>query len=192
MKSGSRSTVAALGGSVVPDGMQDDEILVVDDEPAVRFGIRDFLELQGYEVDEAENCQDARHLFGNSRPDIVIADYMLPDGTALDLLPRLKEIDSEIPLLVLTAHGSIDLAVKAIKEGAEQFLTKPIEMAALQVILQRLLETQRKHHKHLASKLGRVRQAIDPFIGTSAAIRSLASCTCTGLSVTPTPVNSGK
>jgi DNA-binding NtrC family response regulator len=92
----------------------------------------------------------------------------------LDLLPRLKEIDSEIPLLVLTAHGSIDLAVKAIKEGAEQFLTKPIEMSALQVILKRLLETQRKHHKHLASKSRRVRQAIDPFIGTSAAIRSLA------------------
>jgi DNA-binding NtrC family response regulator len=149
-------------------------ILIVDDEPAVRFGIRDFLELHGYEIDEAETCQDARHLFSNSRPDIVIADYMLPDGTALDLLPRLKEIDSEIPLLVLTAHGSIDLAVKAIKEGAEQFLTKPIEMAALQVILQRLLETQRKHHKHLASKSRRVRQAIDPFIGTSAAIRALA------------------
>ena len=149
-------------------------ILIVEDEPAVRFGIRDFLELQGYEVDEAETCQDARHLFGNSRPDVVVADYMLPDGTALDLLPRLKEIDSEIPLLVLTGHGSIDLAVKAIKEGAEQFLTKPIEMSALQVILQRLLETQRKHHKHLASTSRRVRKAIDPFIGTSAAIRSLA------------------
>jgi DNA-binding NtrC family response regulator len=149
-------------------------ILIVDDEPAVRFGIRDFLELQGYEVDEAETCQEARQLFGNSRPDIVIADYILPDGTALDLLPRLKEIDSEIPLLVLTGHGSIDLAVKAIKEGAEQFLTKPIEMSALQVILQRLLERQRKHHKHLASTSRRVRKAIDPFIGTSAAIRTLS------------------
>ena len=70
--------------------MAKNRILIVDDEPAVRFGIRDFLELQGYEVDEAETCQDARHLFGNSRPDVVIADYMLPDGTALDLLPRLS------------------------------------------------------------------------------------------------------
>ena len=154
--------------------MAKNRILIVDDEPSVRFGIRDFLELQGYEVDEADSCKDARHLFSFSRPDVVIADYMLPDGTALDLLPRLKDIDSEIPLLVLTGHGSIDLAVKAIKEGAEQFLTKPIEMSALHVILQRLLETQRKHHKHLASRTRRVRQAIDPFIGTSAAIRSLA------------------
>src|SRR6267143_4339189 len=154
--------------------MARNRILIVDDEFAVRFGIREFLELHEYQVEEAETCRDARHAFSTSRPDIVIADYLLPDGTALDLLPRLKEIDSEIPLLVLTGHGSIDLAVRAIKEGAEQFLTKPIELPALQVILQRLLEKQRNHHKSLASKSRQVRQAIDPFIGTSPAIRALA------------------
>jgi DNA-binding NtrC family response regulator len=154
--------------------MARNRILIVDDEPAVRFGIRDFLELHGYEIEEAESCQDARHIFSTSRPDIVIADYMLPDGTALDLLRRLKDIDSEIPLLILTAHGSIDLAVRAIKEGAEQFLTKPIELPTLHVILQRLLEKQRRYHKQLASRSRQVRHTIDPFIGTSAAIRSLA------------------
>ena len=148
--------------------------MVVDDESGVRFGIRDFLEQHGYEIEEAETCQDAQHLFRTSRPDIVIADYMMPDGTALDLLPRLKEIDAQIPLLVLTAHGSIDLAVRAIKEGAEQFLTKPLELPTLLVILQRLLQKQRNHHKQLASKSRQVRQAIDPFIGTSSAIRALA------------------
>ena len=154
--------------------MARNKVLVVDDEAGVRFGIRDFLEQQGYEIEEAESCQDARHLFRISRPDIVVADYMLPDGTALDLLPRLKEINPEIPLLVLTAHGSIDLAVRAIKEGAEQFLTKPLELPALLVILRRLLEKQRNHNKQLASKTRLIRQAIDPFIGTSAAIRALA------------------
>jgi DNA-binding NtrC family response regulator len=153
--------------------MSRNKVLVVDDESGVRFGIRDFLEQHGYEIEEAESCQDAQHIFRTSRPDIVIADYMLPDGTALDLLPRLKEIDSGIPLLVLTAHGSIDLAVRAIKEGAEQFLTKPLELPTLLVILQRLLQKQRNHHKQLASKSRQVRQAIDPFIGTSAAIRAL-------------------
>jgi DNA-binding NtrC family response regulator len=154
--------------------MARNKVLVVDDESGVRFGIRDFLEQQGYEIEEAESCEDAQHLFRTSRPDIVIADYMMPDGTALDLIPRLKEIDSDIPLLVLTAHGSIDLAVRAIKEGAEQFLTKPLELPTLQVILQRLLQKQRNHHKQLASKTRRVRQAVDPFIGTSPAIRALA------------------
>ena len=154
--------------------MSRNKVLVVDDESGVRFGIRDFLEQHGYEVEEAESCQDAQHLFRTSRPDIVIADYMLPDGTALDLLPRLKDIDAAIPLLVLTAHGSIDLAVRAIKEGAEQFLTKPLELPTLLVILQRLLQKQRNYHKQLASKSRQVRQAVDPFIGTSPAIRALA------------------
>lgn len=153
--------------------MSRNKVLVVDDESAVRFGIRDFLEQHGYEIEEAESCADAQHIFRTSRPDIVIADYMMPDGTALDLLPRLKEIDSGIPLLVLTAHGSIDLAVRAIKEGAEQFLTKPLELPTLLIILQRLLQKQRNHHKQLASKSRQVRQAIDPFIGASAAIRAL-------------------
>src|SRR5262245_20705164 len=154
--------------------MSRNKVLVVDDESGVRFGIRDFLEQHGYEIEEADSCQDAQHLFRSSRPDIVIADYMLPDGTALDLLPRLREIDAGIPLLVLTAHGSIDLAVRAIKEGAEQFLTKPLELPTLLVILQRLLQKQRNYHKQLASKSRQSRQAVDPFIGTSAAIRRLA------------------
>src|SRR4030095_9224350 len=155
--------------------MARNRVLVVDDESGVRFGIRDFVEQQGYEIEEAESCQDAQHIFRTSRPDIVIADYMLPDGTALDLIPRLKEIDPDIPLLVLTAHGSIDLAVRAIKEGAEQFLTKPLELPTLQVILQRILQKQRNHHKQLASKYRQIRQAVDPFIGTSSAIRTLAA-----------------
>lgn len=154
--------------------MARNRILIVDDEPGLRFGVRDFLELQGYEVDEAESCREAQEIFRTSRPDIVIADYMLPDGTALDLLPRLKEINPDTPLLILTAHGSIDLAVRAIKEGAEQFLTKPLELPALMVILKRLLENQRNRHKQLASRSHQVRHAIDPFIGVSSAIRTLA------------------
>src|SRR3989442_10956270 len=154
--------------------MARNKILVVDDEAGLRFGVRDFLELQGYEIDEAESCRDAQQLFRNSRPDVVIADYLLPDGTALDLLPRLKDIDSDIPLLILTAHGSIDLAVRAIKEGAEQFLTKPLELPARLVILQRILENKRNLHKQLANKSREVRAAIDPVIGTRPPIRALA------------------
>lgn len=154
--------------------MSRNRILIVDDEPGVRFGIRDFLEQQGYEIDEAESCREAQDVFRTSRPDVVIADYMLADGTALDLLPRLREINPDTPLLILTAHGSIDLAVRAIKEGAEQFLTKPLELPALTTILKRLLENQRNHHKQLASKTRQVRRAIDPFIGQSRKIRALA------------------
>jgi DNA-binding NtrC family response regulator len=150
-------------------------VLLIDDEPAVRFGQRDFLETHGYEVHEAESCQQALEAFLTVRPDAAIIDYKLADGDALSLLPRLREIDPSVPLIVLTAHGSIDLAVQAIKQGAEQFLTKPIELPALQVILRRLLDAGRAHRKQLAGSARERRAAVDPFLGTSPAIRALAA-----------------
>ena len=150
------------------------KVLVVDDEAGARFGIRDFLELQGYEVDEADSCRKTLEIFQTSRPDAAVIDYMLPDGNALDLLPRLKEIDATAPLIVLTAYGSIELAVRAVKEGAEHFLTKPVELQALLVILSHLLEDRRTRHRQLAGKSRQAREDVDPFFGTSAAIRQLA------------------
>lgn len=148
-------------------------ILIVDDDGAIRFGMREFLETQGYVVGEAETCRAAEEAFSNSRPDAVVIDYVLPDGNALDLLARLKELDATVPLLILTGHGSIELAVRALKEGAEHFLTKPVELPTLDVILKRLLENQRVRQKHLANKTRESRATVDPFIGESAAIREL-------------------
>src|SRR6185436_16085394 len=108
--------------------MPRNRILLVDDEPGVRFGIRGFLESHDYQVEEAETVAEAEDAFRASPPDAAILDYSLPDGNALDLLPRLKAIDAGIPLVILTAHGSVDLAVRAIKEGADHFLTKPVEL----------------------------------------------------------------
>ncbi|HKF58664.1 MAG TPA: sigma-54 dependent transcriptional regulator, partial [Blastocatellia bacterium] len=154
--------------------MVKNKVLIVEDEAGVRFGIRDFLEGKGFEIEEATSCQEAIESFQSSRPDAVFADYMLPDGNALELLPRLKAIDPAVPLIILTGHGSIDLAVRAIKEGAEQFLTKPIELPALFVILTRILENARNRQKQLVRKTRQDRESPDPFTGTSAAIRSLA------------------
>lgn len=155
--------------------MARNRILIVDDEAGIRFGIRDFLESHGYEVDEAPSCQAAEQSFRHARPDVAIVDYALPDGNALDLMPRLRAIDAGIPLIVLTGNASIDLAVRAIKEGAEHFLTKPVELPALLIILQRLLENQRNRQKQLVSKSRQSRQqGVDPFRGTSQVIRQLA------------------
>src|SRR5215468_3582562 len=154
--------------------MLKNKVLIVEDEVGVRFGIRDFLESKGFEVEEATSCREAIESFQSSRPDAVFADYMLPDGNTLELLPRLKAIDPAVPLIILTGHGSIDLAVRAIKEGAEQFLTKPIELPALFVILTRILENARNRQKQLVRKTRQDREAPDPFIGASDAIRKLA------------------
>jgi DNA-binding NtrC family response regulator len=109
-----------------------------------------------------------------ARPDAAIIDYRLADGNALELLPRLKGIYPKIPLVILTAHGSIDLAVQAVKEGAEQFLTKPVELPALLVMLQRLLQEQRNRQQQVVGASRQARRAVDPFLGTSVAIRQLA------------------
>jgi DNA-binding NtrC family response regulator len=150
------------------------KILIVDDEPGVRFGVRDFLESSGFEVEEADSWQAAVEIFQVARPDAAIIDYRLPDGDALELLPRLKGIDPGIPLIILTAHGSIDLAVRAVKEGADQLLTKPVELPALLVLLQRLLQEQRNRQRRIAGRTRRARQDVDPFLGISARIRELA------------------
>ncbi len=126
-------------------------VLVVDDELGIRFALSEFLRAQGLDLFEAENCRVAEELFRTAKPDVVITDNFLPDGTALELLPRLKAIDPRVPVLVLTGHGSIDLAVSAIKEGADQFLTKPVELSALLVVLERLLEAQRWRRREVAA-----------------------------------------
>lgn len=149
------------------------KIIIVDDEPAIRFAVKDFLETQGYDVEEADSCKSVLELFRSIRPDAAIIDYSLPDGNALELLPKLREIDSSVPLIILTGNASIDLAVRAIKEGAEHFLTKPVELTALHIILKRILEHQRNRQKQLANKSRQQREEINPFLGTSAAICEL-------------------
>lgn len=146
-------------------------ILLVDDEPAIRFGIQRFLQSHDFEVEAVDTCERAQGAFALHRPDLVIVDYMLPDGNALELLPRFKTMDSTVPVLVLTGHGTIDLAVRAIKEGADQFLTKPVELPALMVMIERILENERNRKSRIVGESREAREAIDPFIGTSATIR---------------------
>lgn len=154
--------------------MARNRILIVDDDAAIRFGLRDFLETRGYLVDEAGTATDAEIAFRGTRPDVVLCDYKLPDGDALGLLPRLRAISDAVPIILLTAHGSVELAVQAMKEGAEHFLTKPVTLPALLVVIERSLEHQRNRQQQLARKASRDRRPVDPFLGTSPAIRELA------------------
>jgi DNA-binding NtrC family response regulator len=154
--------------------MMKKQIVVGDDDRAVRSVISEFLQSMDYEVTEAHSCETIRHAFKTSCPDAAILDYSLPDGTALDLLPYLKQSYPSVPLILLTGNGTIQRAVKAIKEGAEQFLTKPVEMAAIAVVLERALKNQRNHHKQLAGKARDRRDGADPFLGTSEVVREMA------------------
>jgi DNA-binding NtrC family response regulator len=150
-------------------------VLIVEDEAAIRLGIKDFLEAKGYQVEEADTCEATEALFRTARPDVAILDYLLSDGNTLDLLPRLKAIDPMTPVLFLTGHGSIDLAVRAVKEGADQFFTKPVELPTLLLVIERLLDSERSRKKEMAVRSRQDRTSVDPFVGRSHAIRQLAS-----------------
>jgi DNA-binding NtrC family response regulator len=151
------------------------EILLIDDEPQLRFTVRRFLESRGYSIREAESCQTAIEACRESRPDAILLDYNLPDGDALSLLPSLKEIHPDIPILILTAHATVDLAVRAMKLGAEYFLTKPVELPTLHIIMERALENQRNRLKVVANESRISREFLGAFLGQGPAIRQLAN-----------------
>ncbi len=149
-------------------------VLLVEDEPSVRFGVRDFLETHGFDIEEAGERDAARAAFLARRPDAVLLDYLLADGDTGDLLREMKDTDESVPILILTAHGSIDLAVRSIKEGADQFLTKPVDLTSLLVVLRREIDSRRDRRKGVAEGRRDARSGSpDPFLGTSAIIRAL-------------------
>ena len=150
------------------------EVLLVDDEPQLRFTVRHFLEARDYSIQEADSCQAALQACRNSRPDAVLLDYSLPDGDALSLLPSLQQILPDTPVLILTAHAQVDLAVRAMKQGAEYFLTKPLELPTLHVILERALEHQRNRLKVVANESRTSREFLDAFLGQGPEIQQLA------------------
>src|SRR5271157_1200683 len=153
--------------------MAGNRILLVDDDPVIRFAIASFLESKEMEVYEAESVQKAREQFSAACPDAAIVDFSLPDGDGLQLLEHFKSIDENLPVIVLTGQGSIELAVRAIKQGAEQFLTKPIELPALHTLLVRALENKRYRQHSLVNLSKAKRERLDPFLGKSTAIRKL-------------------
>jgi DNA-binding NtrC family response regulator len=154
--------------------MAKDRILVVEDDDCLRQAVTSFLEGKGFETAAAPDCEEAEKYVRSLKPDVAVLDYNLPDGNALDLMSRLRTVDPSLPFIILTGFGSIDLAVQAVKQGAEQFLTKPADLPALTVLIQRIVENQRNRQKQIAERARRRRDHMDPFLGESQAIRRVS------------------
>src|SRR5215467_711892 len=129
--------------------MADGRILVVDDEPHFLATVQTFLQNRGFEVIAGTSCRQTEEIYTSTRPDAAVLDYHLPDGNVLEILPRLRAADASIPIIIMTGHASIELAVQAIKLGAEHFLTKPADLHALAVMLERSLEMRRIRRKQV-------------------------------------------
>jgi DNA-binding NtrC family response regulator len=146
----------------------------MDDDPAIVMAVSEFLRIDGYNVVQAGNLRTAYSLVESEAPDLAVIDFDLPDGNALDFLARLKITNYSLKCIVLTGHGSIDLAVRAIKEGADQFLTKPTQLSVLSAAVRTSLQNQQNQRKQLAGKMARPRYDKNPFHGTSKVIQRLA------------------
>ncbi len=119
------------------------DILIVEDKDALRQMWRLTLERAGYGVVEAADLKQARQALRRQPPTVVLTDLRLPDGTGLEVLRAAKALDPDVPVVVLTAYGSIEEAVAAMKDGAEDFLQKPVDPDHLLLVLERLVETHR-------------------------------------------------
>ncbi len=112
-------------------------ILIVDDEDHARLNIGTFLSGQGYEVIDVPNLQQAREAILRGNADIILLDVQLPDGYGPDLLEETARMPMRPPIIMITGYGDIEMAVEAMRNGAHDFLQKPIQLAQLEKSIQR-------------------------------------------------------
>jgi DNA-binding NtrC family response regulator len=136
------------------------KILVIDDEPLMRITIHDALASEGYTVESAETGQRGIDLLHEHLWDILLTDLKLPDRDGIQILKEVKALDLSTQVILITAYGSIDSAVTAMKEGASDYLTKPFSMDELFLIIKRLLRM-----KQLEEENVRLRKKIEERFG---------------------------
>ena len=151
------------------------KILVVDDDPGIRASLGLLLQSWGFEALQAADATEATRIVERQEPDIVITDLVMPETSGLELLKKLKVGDPHRPVLLITAQGSIDIAVEAMKQGARDFLTKPLtDLPKLKTLLddaERELEMRRKA-KRLAARVEED-GGLGDFVGSSKVIREV-------------------
>ena len=147
-------------------------ILIVDDEENARLYATTFLTSQGYEVIGAANLTDAREYIRQGIPDIVLLDVQLPDGYGPSLLEETARLPRRPPIILITAYGDIDMAVEAMKNGAHDFLQKPIQFTQLENSIKRAVEivSMRRELEHFRNAQ---HQGVDFIVGKSSSMREL-------------------
>lgn len=116
------------------------KILLIEDNEATRFGFVRYFSKEGYAVSEAADLSKAREALDIDNFDAIILDIGLPDGNGIDFIEAVRTSDQNIPIIVITGSGNIQVAVEAMQRGADNFLTKPIDNSALSVFLGKTLE----------------------------------------------------
>ncbi len=149
-------------------------VLILDDEALIRWSLRRKFEERNWRVTEADSGRSACEAIESESFDLAMLDYKLPDMTGVDVLRKLRQVDSDTVAVMMTAYSSIESAVEAIKLGAYDYLPKPFDMEHLLLIVDKALETTRlrRENRELRRKL-EAEYGTDTIIGQSAPLRAM-------------------
>lgn len=152
--------------------MTSPHILVVDDEPDIRSLLKEILEDEGFDINVAENASDARAARRLRRPDLILLDIWMPDTDGISLLKEWSDDGHvDVPVIMMSGHGTVETAVEATRLGAYDFIEKPLSIAKLLLTVQRALETADLQRENVGLRKGVT--PLDNPIGNSAAVRKL-------------------
>ncbi len=151
-----------------------ERILVVDDEKIVRESLFHWFEEEGYNVDTAEDAEIALRKFDKGKYDLLLVDMKMPGMSGLELLTKIKEIDKETIVILITAFASVPSAIKALKDGAYDYVTKPVDPDELEHLVKKALEQKslRVENEHLKDNLEEIIKP-DNLIGESPQMKKI-------------------
>ncbi len=137
-------------------------ILIIDDEKAIRKTLTEILSYEGYKIDEASDGEEGLKKFGEKAYDIVLCDIKMPKLDGIEFLEKAKEINADVPVIMISGHGNIDTAVEAVKKGAFDYISKPPDLNRLLITLRNAGDKQNlvTETKVLKRKVSRVQEMI--------------------------------
>lgn len=150
-------------------------ILIVDDDEGAQFGLSRYLTKKGYMVESALSLSDAREILPSQRFDAVLLDLTLPDGNGIDWIEELRDSHPGIAIVVITGSGEISVAVESMRLGADNFLTKPVDMGDLDVFLKKSLELGTLRRKDINRR--RLDKREKPYFGEGPAVQKIKELT---------------
>ncbi len=147
------------------------KILVIDDERSIRNSMKDILSFEGHEVSLAENGMEGLVAVKTEKPELVFCDIKMPKMEGIEVLQRIKEFTSEIPVIMISGHGTIDTAIDAIKKGAYDFIEKPLDLNRILITIKNATDKHQLIQETQTLKT-KVRKKYE-MIGTSQALEHI-------------------
>ena len=139
--------------SVLMSMSQAERVLIVEDEDATRAGLAELVRTWGFMTEAAANGEEALRLVTTFRPSIVVSDMVMPKMDGLELLKALRDEADQLKVILLTAQGSVETAVEALKLGAADYLTKPVDTQKLKLLLSSIAELNAQKRENEALRL---------------------------------------